>query len=195
MPGVRLHRVKERLRGTPRRARLFRRAEAVLLPLASLALASGGLYAVLQGGGIGHWAAFLGFGLCAVVYFWNALYEFGLVTPRRARSPSHTVTVTGDGVSCRSPRGETESVSWSALQAVAIEAVDAVPVGNLYWRLVGDDGTGCAVPVEAAGSGELLESLQRRLPGFKNEVVIAAMAMTDGVAYVWHRDWAGDEPD
>ncbi len=188
MVGVRLHGLKGRSSGGSRLTRLFRRAEAVLLPLACLAMASGGLYGGLNGGGVGPWAGFVGFGLCAVGYGWNALVEFDVIAPRRDKSPTYRVTVTEDVVSCRSPRGATESVSWSALQVVFLEAVDEVPVGNLCWRLVGEDGARCDVPVEAAGSDELLENLQRRLPGFDNEAVVAAMGMLDGVVPVWRRE-------
>ena len=188
----RLHGLKSGSDADPGAGQVSRWVRVLLPVVACLLLAVAGLYGGLKSGGVGPWVAFAGFGLCALGFGWQALIDFGVAAPRRVEPPVYSVTVTEDSVSCRPPRGEVESVSWSTLQAVFLEATDGVPVGTLVWRLVGEDGTGCDVPVEAVGSDALLENLQRRLPGFDNEAVIAAMGMLDGVVAVWRRDAKDD---
>lgn len=190
MPDNSLEELKDRLGADLRRTRIFGRLGTVLMLLACLALAGGGLIGVLREGGFFAWAGLILFALCAVAYGRQLGIDFGLFMPRRGEAgrPTHVVTISEQGVSCRSRRGGTESVSWVALRQVVLQAVDFVPVGDVYWLLIGDDGTGCMVPIDAEGADGLLMSLQQRLPGFDNEAVAAAMGMLEGSVQVWQRD-------
>ena len=187
MSADRLRRLSRRLDAESRRSAVFRRARTVFLLIACLGLAAG----VLDRGGFWPWAALIGFGLCAIAYGRQAMIDFGFVKLGGVGRPTHIVTATDHGISCRSARGVTESVSWASLRGVVLEAVDGVPVGDVYWLLIGDDGTGCMVAIEAEGADELLESLQQRLPGFDNEAVVSAVTMLEGRVMVWQRDSEG----
>ncbi len=195
MPGNSLRELKDRLGADLRRTKVFGRLGTVFMLFACLALAGGGLIGVLREGGFFAWAGLILFALGAVVYGRQLGIDFGLIMPRRGEAgrPTHVVTVTEQGVSCRSRRGGTESVSWVALRQVVLQAVDRVPVGDVFWLLIGDDGTGCVVPMEAEGADALLENMQHRLPGFDNEAVVAAVGMLEGSVQVWQRDPEPDE--
>lgn len=188
MSADRLRRLNKRLDAERRRSEVFQRAGTVFLLVACLGLAAGGFLGVLNRGGFGPWAALIGFGLGAIAYGRQAMIDFGFIKLGGVGRPTHIVTVTDHGISCRSVRGVTESVSWAALQGVVLEAVDGFPVGDVYWLLIGDDGTGCVVPIEAEGADGLLEGLQQRLPGFDNEAVVSSMTMLEGSVAVWQRD-------
>jgi hypothetical protein len=70
-----------------------------------------------------------------------------------------------------------ETINWSDLASVAIRTTSAGPFGeDVYWLLVGTNGTGVAIPQGAAPEG-LLDRLQT-LPGFDSSAVIAAMGST-----------------
>lgn len=190
MSGNHRQELKDRLSADLRRTMAFQRVGRVFMLLACLVLVGVGLVGVLNGGSVVFWIVLVFFVLCAAVYGRQVMIDCGLVGPRpgEAGRPTHVVTVTEDGVSCRAVRGATESVSWAALQRVVLQAVDGFPVGDVYWLLMGDDGTGCIVPIEAEGADELLASMQHRLPRFDNEAVVAAMCALEGTAMVWERD-------
>ena len=100
------------------------------------------------------------------------------------------VTVTDTEISCARPDGQTESVTWDDLKAVAIETTDEGPFSmDVFWLLVGEHG-GCVVPQGAKGEDVLLERLQQ-LPGFDNEAFIEAMGCTQNNRFLcWQRDVA-----
>jgi hypothetical protein len=102
---------------------------------------------------------------------------------------AHQVTFDDREVVRTMPDGRVERVGWDSLAEVQIVTTEDGPFADdVFWLLVGDDGTGCAVPSEAAGMKELLERLQR-LPGFDNEAVIKAMVSTSNARFqVWKRD-------
>lgn len=85
--------------------------------------------------------------------------------------------------------GREERVRWDALCEVGIITTDDGPFAeDCYWLLIGDDGTGCAVPNGAEGLSALLERLQR-LPGFDNEAVVAAMSCVEPASFTaWRRE-------
>ena len=186
----RLRRLKGRLESELRRSRIIRQVGAVVALVVCLGIAGVGLFGVLGEGGWLNWAMLVFSLLCAAAYGRQVAIDWGFIMPRpgEAGRPSHVVSVTEDGVTCRSGRGKAESVSWAALRQVVLQAVDSVPVGDVFWLLIGDDGTGCVVPIDAEGSDELLARLQQRLPGFDNEAVAAMMGSLDGAAVVWQRE-------
>lgn len=77
---------------------------------------------------------------------------------------------------------------WSELRAVLIKTTSDGPwVDDLFWVLVGERG-GCVVPSEAHGCDQLMQRLQQ-LPGFDNDVIIEASAVTEDRTFVcWKRD-------
>ena len=203
MTGHSLQEMKDRLSADLRRTKALGRLGTVFMLFACLALAGGGLIGVLREGGFIAWTVLILFALCAVAYGRQLGIDFGLIMPMRGEAgrPTHAVTVTEQGVSCWSRRGGAESISWVALRQVVLQAVDGMPVGDVHWLLIGDDGTGCVVPIDADGADELLRSLQL-LPGFDNEAVVVAMGVLEGAELVWQRGpasvqdtAAGEEPD
>lgn len=100
------------------------------------------------------------------------------------------VTVTDTEISCARPDGQTESVTWDDLKAVAIETTDEGPFSmDVFWLLAGEHG-GCVIPQGAKGEDVLLERLQK-LPGFDNEAFIEAMGCTENNRFLcWQKDAA-----
>jgi hypothetical protein len=98
--------------------------------------------------------------------------------------------VTFDDTAVRrvSPEGRVEQVTWENLAEVRIVTTGEGPFSeDVYWLLVGSDGTGVAVPSSSA-TDELVERLQA-LPGFDNEEMIRAMGSTDeGHFTCWQRE-------
>ena len=84
--------------------------------------------------------------------------------------------------------GREETVRWDQLVEIEIVTTDRGPfVDDVFWLLIGEDGTGCAVPSETEGMKPLLKRLQQ-LPGFDNDAVIAAMTSTSNARFhVWKR--------
>lgn len=172
-----------------RRTIIVRRAKTVLMFVVSLVLAGGGVLAIGKDSGWLGWSGLVFFGLAAIAYSRALLIECRLIRPRpgEAGRPFHTVTVTDEAILCNDARGGSETVSWDDLEQVILRAEDAYPVGNVYWLLIGAAGTGCVVPTDAEGAGALLEEMQKRLPGFDNEAVVAGMGMLDGSQVAWRR--------
>lgn len=90
-------------------------------------------------------------------------------------------------VECVRPDGALEAVRWDELQAVVLETSATGPFSaDVFWILVGN-GSGCVVPQGLEGERALLARLQE-LPGFENDVVIAAMASTRNAQFLcWQR--------
>ncbi len=84
--------------------------------------------------------------------------------------------------------GDTEVVYWDDLYAVEIITTNDGPWSeDVFFILKGETG-GCAVPQGVLGADKLLLRLQE-LPGFRNDVVIEAMAATSNAVFVcWQRD-------
>lgn len=80
--------------------------------------------------------------------------------------------------------GTVETVAWNDLVEVQIVTTDEGPfVDDVFFLLVGADGSGCCVPQGAPGSEGLLERLQR-LPDFANDKVIEAMGCSENGRFV-----------
>lgn len=172
-----------------RKAVIMRRIKSAFMVAVSLVLAGVGVVAIGKGNAWVGWSLLVFFGLAAVAYARMLLIECNVIRPRpgEAGRPFHTVTITDEAILCTDPRGGAESVSWDGLEQVILRAEDAYPVGDIAWVLIGADGTACVVPTDAEGSDALLEEMQRRLPGFDNKAVIAAMGMLDGTQVAWRR--------
>lgn len=100
---------------------------------------------------------------------------------------SYFVSLSADGVHCRSPDGIFKNVRWEELEMVEILTTDAGPFApDVFWMLHGSNG-GVAVPQGASGESDLVEKLQS-LEGFNNEAFIDAMASTSNQSFVcWRR--------
>lgn len=98
-----------------------------------------------------------------------------------------TVTFDGERVIRTLANGDIEAVRWEELQSVEVVTTGDGPwAEDVFWILKGSNG-GCAVPQGVQGARELLERLQG-LPGFRNEVFIAAMGSTGNARFVcWKR--------
>jgi len=106
--------------------------------------------------------------------------------------PESSIVVTFDeeGVHCKRPNGKDESIRWDKLDALLIETNDEGPfLPDVFWLLLTRDmSSGCVIPQGATGEQELLEEMQRRLSGFDNRMLIAAMSSTDnGKFLIWER--------
>src|SRR5687768_8226449 len=94
------------------------------------------------------------------------------------------VTVDDRGVRRVLGKGKVEAVEWKDLVEVEIVTTDEGPwVDDVFFLLVGGDGTGCCVPQGAPGSETLLDRLQA-LPEFDNGKVIEAMACSENARFV-----------
>ncbi len=108
------------------------------------------------------------------------------------RQPESEVVVTFDdeGVRCTKPGSKEEHISWEKLDAVLIETTDQGPIlPDVFWLLLTKDmSSGCVIPQGAIGDKDLLEVMQKRLPGFNNEMLIKAMTSTENQRFlVWER--------
>lgn len=99
-----------------------------------------------------------------------------------------SIQIDDRGVRRQLADGRFESVIWADLLEMSILTTSDGPFAkDVFFVLEGRDGTGCAVPQNAAESSVLLERLQR-LPGFDNEAVIRAMTSTGDNKFVcWRR--------
>jgi hypothetical protein len=96
---------------------------------------------------------------------------------------SFLVSLSAEGILCRSPDGESRSVRWEDLEVVEILTTDDGPFApDVFWMLHGSNG-GVSVPQGASGESELVEKLQS-LEGFNNEAFIEAMASTTNQSFV-----------
>lgn len=168
---------------------LLNNAFYLALILGSLMLALLGLNRVLEGGGGAAWFVLVFFSICALVISHDLLLRRGLLRHpwRLFRRRPHRVCLTEEGIVSHHPNGTVERVAWNRLEAVALRAEDAYPVGDVYWFLIGADDTGCVFPIGAEGCDAVLEAFQSRLPGFDNEALIEAMGLLEGGRVVWRR--------
>jgi len=80
--------------------------------------------------------------------------------------------------------GAIEEVAWEDLVEVQIVTTDEGPfVDDVFFLLVGRDGSGVCVPQGAPGSETLLDRLQK-LPNFDNGEVIRAMVCSENARFV-----------
>lgn len=80
-----------------------------------------------------------------------------------------------------------ERVSWADLTKVTILTTDAGPwAEDVFFVLETREGPGCVVPHDAAVRTALLEELQNRLVGLRNEEVVQAMGSTSNNRFtIW----------
>jgi len=108
------------------------------------------------------------------------------------RRPEASIVVKCDsiGVYCTKPNSKDEVVTWEKLEAVVIETTDDGPMfSDVFWLLLSKDRlSSCVIPLGATGESDFFDEMQRRLPGFDNEMVIAAMSSVDNQRFlVWER--------
>jgi hypothetical protein len=100
------------------------------------------------------------------------------------RKPASAVEIDAEGVRRALGDGKVERVAWEDLVEVQIVTTDEGPfVDDVFFLLIGANGTGCVVPQEDPQSGALLSRLQE-LPGFDNGKVIEAMTCTANARFV-----------
>ena len=100
------------------------------------------------------------------------------------RKSAPKVTIDELGVRRERSDGKVEQVAWKDLEEVQIVTTDEGPfVDDVFFLLIGADGTGCVVPQEDPHSGALLNRLQE-LPGFDNGKVIEAMGCVENARFV-----------
>ena len=100
------------------------------------------------------------------------------------------VVFDSEAVRCHRPGDKDESIMWTDLDAVLIETTDEGPfVPDVFWLLLCKDmKSGCVIPQGATGEEQLLDELQKRLPAFDNQAMIAAMTSTENQRFlIWQR--------
>lgn len=107
---------------------------------------------------------------------------------KRTRAPSvPAITIDDVGVRRVLGGGKVEAVAWKDLVEVEIVTTDEGPfVDDVFFLLVGADGSGCCVPQGVPGSEGLLDRLQG-LPEFDNGKVIEAMGCAENGRFVCWR--------
>lgn len=93
-------------------------------------------------------------------------------------------------IAVRYENGARREVRWDALTMVGIRTTDEGPFQpDVFWGLhAGDEGPAVVYAQGATGDGELLDALQKRLPGFDNETLIRAMGCTENDFFlIWRR--------
>lgn len=98
-----------------------------------------------------------------------------------------TITVTH-------PRGEVQQVLWEQITRIGITTTDEGPfLPDVFWGIhAGGDEPAAVFPGGATGEQELLAELQRRLPDFRNDQLIAAMQSTSNAFFLL---WTAEEHD
>jgi hypothetical protein len=97
------------------------------------------------------------------------------------------VQIDDEGVAVETNKG-VERVSWSEVQRVRIITTNEGPWAEDVYFLLEANGKGCVVPHGAAIRTKLLEELQTRLPGVRDDQVIEAMGCAENNSFtVWER--------
>lgn len=110
------------------------------------------------------------------------------------------VEVTNGGVSVTGPDGARHTAAWSDIHSFRIHTNDSGPWGSdVIWGFHDAPGKPLlAVPMGATGESEMIQALSK-LPGWRDDVVIAAAGSTSNRVFVcWEADPAheslSDEP-
>jgi hypothetical protein len=138
------------------------------------------------------WSAFNG------TYSWAPSAIFGGIAvlifaePRLRKSEQETIQVDEIGV-LRVDGTIHEQIQWNDIAEIRIITTSEGPFReDVFLALVGTNGKGCLVPHGASVRIKLLEELQSRFPGFRNDVVIKAMGCTSNKDFlVWQRSGVG----
>jgi hypothetical protein len=133
------------------------------------------------------------FGGCAAFALWKILRPYVAVPPRAKYEPEKAFTVTFDdtSIAVNHINGDVRSVQWEKLTKVGIRTTDEGPFQpDIFWGFhAGKEEPEVVYPQGAAGDGALLTAMQKRLIGFRNEVVIEAMGSTNHAYFVvWEKD-------
>lgn len=116
-----------------------------------------------------------------------ACYLFARERPRRLLPESlYTVTFNDDVIEVSDPAGEIRRVRWDQITRVGIRTTDEGPfLPDVFWGIhAGGDEPVVVFPGGASGESELLTALQRTLPGFSNDELIAAMRSTSNAYFL-----------
>ncbi len=94
-----------------------------------------------------------------------------------------------DSITVTFPDGHTQSLHWNALTKVAIRTTDEGPfVDDVFWEFYVGDALKLTYPQDADIGHGLLNTMQKRLPGFDNEAVVKAMGATSNANFIaWQR--------
>jgi hypothetical protein len=105
--------------------------------------------------------------------------------PEYMSEPRPTVSFDAREILVVAPSGRSRRIAWDALTRVCILTLDTGPfVSDVFWAFHVRDEKPLVVTHEAHGTPELLKELQRRLPGFNNDQVIAAMQSVENAEFV-----------
>ena len=112
--------------------------------------------------------------------------------PALAKGNRYEVRFDDDAIEVLTNDEPSSRVCWLDLLTVAITIEDHVFLTVPWWRLFARDGTSASWPSDALGWREVVDEMQRRLPGFDNAEVVRGMGMADGGVLVWER--VGETP-
>ena len=123
------------------------------------------------------------------------LSGLAMYRPGRAASPESAfiVTFSDAEITVAAPNGEKRSVPWRTLTKVAVRTTDEGPwQPDVFWGLhTGGKDPALVFPGGATGEAELIEAMQHRLHGFRNEELIKAMGSTSNAFFViWESEHA-----
>ena len=100
-------------------------------------------------------------------------------------APRPTVTFDSREILVVAPSGRSRRITWDAITRVCILTLDTGPfASDVFWAFHVRDEEPLVVTHEAHGTPELLTELQRRLPEFNNDQVIAAMQSVENAEFV-----------
>jgi hypothetical protein len=133
--------------------------------------------------------------LCACIILKRRAGTPGMAAPASAPAPlpegDKMVTFDAAAIRVRYPDGEVRALAWEELGMVGIRTTDEGPFApDVFWGLHARDGQPRLIyPGGAAGEGELLAEMQRRLAGFDNARLIEAMTSTGQAFFpIWMRE-------
>lgn len=106
-----------------------------------------------------------------------------------SRAGQPVIVVDDWGVKRRLPDGKVEQVAWTDLVEVSIVTTDDGPfTEDLYFLLVGRNGSGCLVPSEAEESDQLYDHF-KDLPGFDYGKAIEASKSVENARFIcWQKN-------
>jgi hypothetical protein len=111
-----------------------------------------------------------------------------VVLPMLSHPTREFVQIDESGVAVQTKKG-IDQVLWSELERVRILTTSGGPwVEDVFFVLEAPGGRGCAVPHSAAVRIKLLEELQSRLPGVRDDKVIEAMSCATKNSFtIWEK--------
>jgi hypothetical protein len=95
------------------------------------------------------------------------------------------------GISATYPKGDSQNISWSEVEKVAVETNDSGPWGADVWWILSGSGRRCSYPGGATGEQEALKEFPKRFAHFRHEEVVRAMGSTSNAQFIcWQREHA-----